>query len=258
MANEPLRRTPPRPAPVPPGRPKIWAEGSQRPRFDLRAFARASLHLSREGAAPLLAWAARTARRVAVNVKNGAGRIPEGKLGRFARFVPSHLRVAHWIKTFGAILAHASANADPEVKRGNALVAEIEPHLWPQADAAPTEDQPSEAPAPEAPAPETPPAEPEPVVLTEPVAEPEDPLAAIRTDLDGHPAPRHRARAGQTAPEGPAQPPAPPGQVGAMTIQMTGYVLGWGTAILALPYGLGRALWLHIKGIDLRGIGAAD
>ena len=81
--------------------------------------------------APLHAWAARTTRRVAVNVQNGAGRIPEGKLGRAARFVPSHLRVAGWIKNRAAVLAHASAAADPDVKRGNALVAEIEPHLWP-------------------------------------------------------------------------------------------------------------------------------
>ena len=127
MASDPLRR---RSEPKEKPRPKIWAEGDQRPPFNLRAFGSASLHLSREGVAPLLAWAARTARRVAVNVKNGAGRIPEEKLGRAARFVPSHLRVAAWIKNGAAILSHASATADPDVKRGNALVAEIEPHLW--------------------------------------------------------------------------------------------------------------------------------
>jgi hypothetical protein len=246
MANEPLRRTPPRP-PAPPGeRPKIWAEGSQRPRFDLRAFGRASLHLAREGAAPLLAWAARMGRRVAVNVKNGAGRIPAAKLGRFAWLVPSHLRVAQWIKTFAAVLAHASASADPEVKRGNALVAEIEPHLWPL-----------DAPGPEAAPAPLPEPEPEPVVPAEPVPPADDPLAAIRDDLDDKPAAKRRVPA-PVPPQGPALPPSPPGPMGVMAVQITGYVLGWGAAILALPYGLARALWLHLKGVDLRGIGRED
>ncbi len=40
-----------------------------------------------------------------------------------------------------------------------------------------------------------------------------------------------------------------------MAIQVAGYVLGWAAVILALPYGLARALWLWLKGTDLRGIG---
>jgi hypothetical protein len=233
MASDPLRR---RSEPKEKPRPKIWAEGDQRPTFNLRAFGSAGLHLSREAVAPLHAWAARTARRVAVNVKNGAGRIPEAKLGRAARFVPSHLRVAVWIKNGAAILSHASATADPDVKRGNALVAEIEPHLW--ATEAAT------APASVRPAP--PPAEPEPVVLAEPMQPGDDPLAAIRTDLG------ERADT-PTAPE-----PGPPGPMALGAIQVSGYALGWLSCFAALPYGLAKALWLHIKGVDLRGFGQDD
>lgn len=252
MAQEPLRRTPPR-QPAPPGeRPKIWAEGSQRPPFDWRAFGRASLHLTRDSVASLHAWAARRTRRAAVSVKNGVGRIPADRLGRMARFVPSHLRVAGWTKTCAAVLAHASATADPDVARGNALVAEIEPHLWdaPATPAAPGPSVPAGA--------EPPPGAPEPVVLAEPAAPGDDPLAAIRDELAEQPAQGLRRRRVQTRPEGPTQPPPPPGPVATTAIQVSGFLLGWASGAAALPVGLGRALWLYAKGVDLRGIGHDD
>jgi hypothetical protein len=254
MANEPLRRNPRREVPPSADRPKIWAEGEQRPPFSFRGLRRATISLARDAVAPLNAWAARTTRRVAVNVAGGAGRIPEGKLGSAARFVPSHLRVAAWIKNTAAVLAHASAVADPDASRGNALVAEIEPHLWP------TE---AEAAAPEAPAEIMEPvpspfgADTPPVVLAEPIpVEPQpDPLAAIRTDLDGTEMPTHKVKAPQAG-TGATLPPAPPGPVATTAIQMIGYLVGWATVILALPYGLVRALWLWLaKNVDLRRVG---
>ncbi len=265
MATDPFRR---RPETRDKPRPKIWAEGEQRPPFNFRAFGRASLFLSREGVAPLHAWAARRARQVAVNVKHGAGRLPEEKLGRAARLVPSHLRVAAWIKNAAAILSHASATADPDVKRGNALVIEIEPHLWPVDDPALTPAAPPPAfpdvtqvnPDPT----DTPPVVP-PVVLAEPVPE-ADPLAAIRDELvgDAHSgvgkqdrSQKARQRA-HNAPSGPAAPPAPPGEVATGAIQVLGFMLGWLSSFAALPYGLAKAGWLHIKGVDLRQIGADD
>ena len=245
MANEPLRR---RPETEDKPRPKIWAEGDQRPPFDLRAFGRASLAFARDGVAPLHAWAARTTRRVAVNVANGAGRIPEAKLGRAARFVPSHLRVAAWIKTLAAVLSHASATADRSVKRGNALVAEIEPHLWPDTalTVLPPETDPAPAPAPLMDGTAA-------VVLQEPLPPEDDPLRSIRDEMAG---------AGSSAPSFPAQtvsrPPAAPGPAALMAIQMSGYGLGWASSLVALPYGLARAMWLHMKGVDLRQIGTED
>jgi hypothetical protein len=262
MANEPLRRTPPRPVPPPDERPKIWAEGKQRPPFTFRGLRRATLFLSRDGVAPLNAWAARTTRRVAVNVANGAGRIPEGKLGRVERFIPSHLRVAGWIKNTAAVLAHASAVADLDVKRGNALVSEIEPHLWPEADADEPASSPPEPLEPEA-SPfgaDAPPSEP--VVLAEPVPpEPEpDPLAAIRDDLEDTEKPARKARATRSrASSGPALPPDPPGPLATNAIQVAGYLTGWATVIVALPYGLVRSLWLWgTKNVDLRQVGKGD
>lgn len=256
MANDPLRRTRPRPVASSPDRPRIWAEGQQRPPFSFRGLRRATLSLSRDAVAPLNAWAARTMRQVAVNVAGGAGRIPEGKLGRAARFVPSHLRVAGWIKNSASVLAHASAVADLDAKRGNALVAEIEPHLWPTpAEAAPPEAPPATV----EPVPSPFGADAPPVVLAEPVPpQPEpDPLSAIRTDLDGADTADLKAKAPRAqADKGPALPPDPLGPVATTAIQMIGYLVGWATVILALPYGLARALWLWLaKNVDLRRVG---
>ena len=239
MVDDPLRKKSGK------SRPDIWVSGGQRPPFDIRALGRASLHLSREGVAPIHAWAARTARRAAVNVKNGAGRIPAEKLGRAERFVPSHLRVAAWIKNLAATFSHASATADPDSKRGNALVAEIGPHLWDEAARLPA--------APPEPAPL--PGEAAPVVLPEPhVLQPgDDPLASIRDEIGTGPDAQ-----GFAGPKAPVGPPTPPGPVAEGAIQVTGYLLGWASALIALPYGLFRALWLWAAGRDLRTIGAED
>lgn len=239
MAKNPLRKKPGA------GRPEIWASGGQRPPFDLRALGRAGLHLSRAGVAPILAWAARGLRRLAIGVKDGRGRIPPERLGRAARLVPSHLRVAGWVKSLAATLAHASATADPDVRRGNALVAEVQPHLWSAASpVAPV------APAPSAPA--LAPGEVAPVVLPEPTILPpgDDPHAAIGEEIAAGPTQDTRA--------GPDRPPAPPGPVAEGAIQVLGYATGWAAVGVALPYGLGRALWLWAAGRDLRQIGTDD
>jgi hypothetical protein len=254
MAKDPLRRTQRRDAPSASDRPKIWAEGEQRPPFSFRGLRRATLSLSRDAVAPLHAWAAHTTRQVAVNVAGGAGRIPEARLGRAARFVPSHLRVAGWIKNTAAVLAHASAVADPDAKRGNALVGEIEPHLWPLETEAVSPDAPTRIvePVPSPFGADTPP-----VVLAEPIpAAPEpDPLAAIRTDLEGAEAPAQKVKVSPRD-RAPGLAPAPPGPVATTAIQMTGYLVGWATVILALPYGLVRAIWLWLaKNVDLRRVG---
>ena len=148
--------------------------------------------------------------------------------------------------------AHASASADPDVKRGNALVAAIEPHLW--------SPEQMEAAAPVEPAP-PPITEPEPVILPEPEAKPYDPLASIRAEIDRKAqaeTARKPAMKLRPAPEVPKGPPPPPGQVAATAIQVIGWLIGWGTAIIALPYGLIRALWAYAKGQDLRKIGTED
>lgn len=239
MARNPLRKKPGT------ERPEIWASGGQRPPFDLRALGRAGLHLSREGVAPIHAWAARRLRRVAVDVKYGRGRVPAGRLGPVERFVPSHLRVAGWIKGLAVTLSHASANADPDTARGNALVAEIAPYLW---DPAPNAGR---APPPDP----VPRGEVAPVVLPEPqILQPgDDPLASIRDEIASGP-----DRAETRRPRMPDVPPAPPGPVAEGVMQVAGYLIGWGSAILALPYGTARAIWLWGNGRDLRTIGREE
>lgn len=259
MATDPFKRKPEA------NRPKIWTTGGQRPPFDLRALGRASLFFARAGVAPVHAWLATTGRRVALNVRDGAGRIPEAKLGRVAPYVPSHLRVAMWIKNLAAVQAHASASADPDVKRGNALVATVEQHLWPLQNPAAAPAQPAavvgpvQVAAPE-PKPEPQPG-PEPVVLPEPEARPYDPLATIRAEIARKAeaeAVREPAVKLRPTPEAPKGPPPPPGPVAATAIQIIGWLIGWGTAIIALPYGLIRALWVFARGQDLRKIGRED
>lgn len=246
MANNPFNRKPEE------SRPKIWATGGQRPPFVLRAFGRASLHFARAGVAPLLAWLATTGRRVARNVRDGAGRIPETNLGRFAPYVPSHLRVAAWIKNLAAMLAHASASADPDVRRGNALVAAIEPHLWEvgaeSVVAAPPEPVLLEIPPESAP-----------VALPEPEPRPYDPLASIRAEIERKQAMAPAAKPARgRPPAGPQVPPLPPGPVAGMAIQIIGYGVGWASTFVALPYGVIRSLWAFAKGQDLRKIGTGD
>lgn len=245
-------------------RPEIWASGGQRPPFDIRALGSSSLYLSRLAMSPMHAWAARTTRRAAVNVKNGAGRIPAEKLGRAERLVPSHIRVAGWIKNVAAVLSHASATADPDVKRGNALVAEIAPHLWTetslptQAGPPPNLNLPPDHDLP--PAPPDGPAPVAPVVLSEPQPAEDDPLRSIRDDLSGPPskgAGFNGSRTTAAAPQN-ATPPAPPGPVAEGAIQVLGYLVGWATVIAALPYGLLRALWLWANGRDLKTISTGE
>lgn len=232
-------------------RPAIWASGGQRPPFDLRAFGRAGVLLARDGVAPIHAWAARGLRRAALAVKEGRGRIAAEKLGRAGRFVPSHLRVAAWVANLATTFAHASATADRDIRRGNALVAEIALHLWDEmpASAPALADRPEATAVPDTVAP---------VVLPEPSgpALAEDPLAAIRHEMAGDTQPRDTGGSGATT--GPAAPPAPRGPLAEGAVQVAGWMTGWATTGLALPYGLGRALWLWAGGRDLKTIGRED
>ena len=89
-----------------------------------------------------------------------------------------------------------------------------------------------------------------------------DPLAAIRSELDGtgtaKPARKAKVAKPRT-PAGPPVPPAPPGAFAKTVVQVMGYLVGWGSVILALPYGLVRALWLWLaKNVDLRRVGLDD
>ena len=107
-------------------------------------------------------------------------------------------------------------------------------------------------PEPPSPAPKDP-SDAAPVVLAEPKPVADDPLASIRGDLAGR-----TPAAAQAAPARPAAPPAPPGPVTEGAIQVTGYLIGWASVLVALPLGLGRSLWLWASGRDLKTLGIED
>ena len=245
MLDDPFSpRNPPRKPPQAPQRPSLWADGGQKPKFDLRAFARASLHLTREGVAPVLAKTATVTAELGDTVASGKYRVPQDRWGRSGRFLPSYGRVAGWIGGVAGVLAQAGTTAMPDLQpptapapTGPAPSAELVMPRRPQTRRTASE-----------PAPPT--ALPEPAVAPLPA---DDPLLAIRAVL-----------AAETAP-----PPTPhvtatpqltvarqgPHPVTLALIRATGTVLGWGVTGLALPYGAVRATLAHLGGEDLRQIG---
>ena len=272
MDNTPLRRKPP----VPSGssnQPKIWAEGRQKPPFVPRAFAAASLHYARQGAGTLFGATARGTARLAAKVARGDIRLPADRLGRAGRFVPAHTRVAAWIMGAADILTRSGFIAHSDPTRAATLRASILPLDWaqilpgggpaapPETDAAgdPAQIAPAQAEriltAPEQIAPAaTGPDQTAPVTLREPAQSvQDDPLAAIRADLsaatpDAAARPAARPRAAPL----PVRPPAPRGPLAEGLIDVAGFALGWAASLIALPYGLLRATWAHLKGEDLR------
>ncbi len=133
----------------------------------------------------------------------------------------------------------------------------LTPHLWGDPEvAAPTIDlPPAPAPAePTTPDPGLPPDVP-PVILAEPEPPEADPLASIRDEMAGS---GKVTSSRSSSPLSPARPPAPPGPVATGAIQVTGYLLGWASVGIALPYGLARALWLWLNGRDLKVIGREE
>lgn len=269
-----MDKTPPNRKPSD-GRPNIWADGSQKPRFDPRAFAFASLHMAREGVAPLLTHAATATAGFGQKVASGTYRVPADRWGRVGRYLPSYLRVAGWIDGSAQILARAGQTADPL----RAKTTEPSPSAQPAAPATPggvVPVRPRAVRKPAETAAET--AVAEPVVLEDPEASspvtdiatpvteandvaPQDSetLEAIRSIIGqdgGTPAPRTSPAAQAPANQDAAtQPEARSGGgFGQVLVAATGIALGWGVSLVALPYGIVRATLAHLNGQDLRNI----
>ncbi|MDP3264985.1 MAG: hypothetical protein U1E06_07120 [Tabrizicola sp.] len=219
-------RLPPRKTKVKPDRPEIWAEGSQKPKFEVRAFATASLHLTREGIAPLIARTASGTAGLSSRVAAGTWRIPAARLGRAERLVPSHQTVAAWIAATARLIDVAGRTAAPESQRRRDRFARTAP-VRPSEPAPPDTDLPTA-----------------PVSLPEPPQEDAATLAAIRSALDEAPA---------AAPP-PPKPDAPPSALAETLTAAAGTALGWALTAVALPYGAVRATLAHLNGEDLRQI----
>lgn len=219
-------RLPPRKAKAKPVRPEIWAEGSQKPKFAARAFATASLHLTREGIAPLIARTASGTAALSSRVAAGAWRVPTARLGRAERLVPSHQTVAAWIAATARLIDVAGRTAAPESQRRRDRFARTAPVQTPE-PALPDTALPTA-----------------PVTLPAPPPEDAATLAAIRSALDEAPA----------AALPPPKPDAPPSALADTLTSAAGTALGWALTAVALPYGAVRATLAHLNGEDLRQI----
>lgn len=89
-------------------RPAIWAEGSQSPRFDLRSFAEASLHIARDGLSGLFLRCGSSARGLGADVAAGRWRIPAHRLGRSGRYLPSSAQTAAALGAGAEVLEEAA------------------------------------------------------------------------------------------------------------------------------------------------------
>lgn len=206
-------------------RPRIWAEGSQNPPFDIRAFALASVVYARDSLSGLLGRCSASAKGFGAEVAAGRWRVPENRLGRSGRLLPSVGHAAAAIRGGADVLARAAR----VVGHGAEEAAE---------------------PAAVIPAPE-PARQPRPAQF-QPVPEEDIDLAAIRALMKETPAaPAARAEAS------PADEPAPPAGHGRITEGLaTGFAWLLGHALLAmsLPVGAILAALAHLNGEDLRKI----
>lgn len=199
-------------------RPRIWAEGRQNPPFNIRAFALASVTCARDSLSGLLSRCSASARGFGAEVAAGRWRVPENRLGRSGRFLPSVGRTAAAIRGGAEVLARTA--------RVVAHAAEEPP--------APMPAVPASRPAKARPAP----------------GEDID-LAAIRALMRDRP-PSAVAQTEAPQPEDAAPSPAVSGRVREGLATAAAWLLGHALLVLSVPVGAVLAALAHLKGEDLR------
>lgn len=195
-------------------RPRIWAEGSQNPPFNIRAFALASVTCARDSLSGLLSRCSASARGFGAEVAAGRWRVPENRLGRSGRFLPSVGRTAAAIRGGAEVLARTA--------RVVAHAAEEPP-----------------APMPSVPASRPAKARPMPVEDID--------LAAIRALMRDRP-----LQAGEPQAEDAPPSPAVSGRVREGLATGAAWLLGHALLVLSVPVGAVLAALAHLKGEDLR------
>lgn len=233
-------------------RPSIWAEGHQHPPFQPRAFALASVLYARESLSGLLARCAGTASDFGQTVGSGRWRVPENRLGRTGRLLPSVRMTSGAILGGAEVLARAARVALPALDDAPRMTSIFDAPVALRQGKAP------EAPA-ASPASGSSPV-PSPAFQT--VASAGDPdLQAIRALMD----------AATAAPARPARPIMPkidavavaapasvlpvvagPGWRRDWLADTAAQLLGYGLLVVSVPWGMGRALLAHLNGEDLR------
>jgi len=250
--------------------PELWVEGSQKPRFDLRAFGSVSLALARAAASPALIWSAGM-------TEAGAARIARNRIGprlaamgRVGRALPAREGVSSGFVALAALLSAAADIAvppppAPEPEQPDLFRSALPVHI-------PRRPQPRL---------------PDPVPSDPVVMEIRDDLAAKSPDPDTDAPTLAAIRAmiadlRQTDPASPrridarAAEPVPPQTRSSLlisTVPLTpqeprpltlldraktqlfhasAVVLGWTVTVLALPVGATRAAIAHLNGENLR------
>lgn len=203
-------------------RPRIWAEGSQNPPFDIRAFALASVIYARDSLSGLLGRCSASASGFGAEVATGRWRVPENRLGRSGRFLPSVRQTAAAIRGGADVLARAARVV------GHGAEATAEPAAFTVPEPVP---QPRRA-------------------QVRPVAEEDSDLAAIRALMRERPA----TPAGPTEapPAGQEAPPAGYSRIREGLATAIAWPLGHALLVLSLPVGAVLAALAHLNGEDLR------
>lgn len=221
-------------------RPRIWAEGHQHPPFDWRAYALASVQFARESLSGLLKRCAGSTQEFAVLVGSGKWRVPENRLGRTGKWLPSVEATGRSLMWGAELLLRAARVALPQLDGATPRPASIF-DAQPQT-ALTVEDRLSrEALAPQAHAATT--------------ATEDDPdLEAIRLLLrdvpDSRPAGTGLAEAPATFAPKPAL--ARTGQRQEFLTGPLAVMLGYGLLVVSIPVGAVQALLAHLNGEDLR------
>ncbi|PTE15030.1 hypothetical protein C5F44_07015 [Fuscovulum blasticum DSM 2131] len=198
-------------------RPRIWAEGSQHPPLQPRAFALASVLFAREGLGRLLRRCSVWSHGFSETVASGRWQIPEARLGRIGRVLPTYQQVSRAITAGAALLETAAQTVRPQT------ATPAEPLLS-------VPDRTAAAPS-----------------GADPLADPD--LAAIRALMT---APAEAAADASGVPqefsvEGGAFTDSP-----GLPHRIAAAGLGYGLLVLAVPYGAVRAGLAHLNGEDLR------
>ena len=203
-------------------RPRIWAQGSQNPPFDIRAFALASVVYARDSLSGLLGRCSASATGFGAEVAAGRWRVPEHRLGRRGRFLPSVGHAAAAIRGGADVLARAARVV------GHGAEAEEPPMAFAALEPA---------------------ARPRPVQLL-PVPEEDIDLAAIRALMKESPAaPAARTEA---SPADAAPLPARHSRITDGLATGFAWLLGHALLAMSLPVGAILAALAHLNGEDLR------
>jgi len=261
---------PNRPAPSrtpDPSRPKIWAEGSQQPPFDLAAFARVSLELTRRTVGPKLVAVGHPVADLASRMADGTFAARAARLGKAGRYLPSRGVVAAGLRGLAKVLTEAGHVVLPPPEDEPLPYA----HLLraPQATVPPpVATAPPAAVTPRRPAPRLGDRAAKPPAATPRPAVEEPTLSVIRSliaEAERAPPARPAAPATRRAAPPPPEPdiadtpqrrprlPAAWTQATARALHRGAAVtLGWTVTALILPYGAALAVIEHLQGEDLR------